>query len=471
MSDENAFVYAKETWVLLSVSKSGGSYYAGQILCIAKAVQCQYPASTPRSTGQKIRHGDNEPIGRRTTVHSFVVGSHSAENSQEASNDGDTILDGAPAILDPALADIGGDYLDWDNPQMNFTDFLDPPLNVGTIHYPPSGSSPSVHHWIPSSSQTLHIPQSTLSSYMSIPKQPSMTIRSIIRRPKVSTGAQRTANLILHTLKSYPLMMLRHGSLPPFIHPRLISSEAENDNMEPLTNCICLMHMISSGVRGGRKLFWKNVQMECERLCEESLKLNKWELLAGMQALFIYILTRLDEGETEHNNLDSLLLSTVTVLSKRLTHSDITTDTRQALRGAGSEIIWEDWLFEESRRRLCVVYQVVNTLIYFEPAKLCNLQKDLILAPLPAKKHLWEAGDEYMWKMESERGSWAETDFGLATSGELVKIDEGQIYCSDKALSNGHSDAPLRSTANWEEWCSGMDGLGGLIMLTASLIM
>lgn len=25
---------------------------------------------------------------------------------------------------------------------------------------------------------------------------------------------------------------------------------------------------------------------------------------------------------------------------------------RQALRSAGSEIIWEDWLFEESRRRL-----------------------------------------------------------------------------------------------------------------------
>lgn len=32
-----------------------------------------------------------------------------------------------------------------------------------------------------------------------------------------------------------------------------------------------------------------------------------------MQALSIYILIRLDEGETEQNNLDSLLLATVTV--------------------------------------------------------------------------------------------------------------------------------------------------------------
>lgn len=32
-----------------------------------------------------------------------------------------------------------------------------------------------------------------------------------------------------------------------------------------------------------------------------------------MQALSIYILIRLDEGETDHNDFDSLLLATVTV--------------------------------------------------------------------------------------------------------------------------------------------------------------
>ena len=41
--------------------------------------------------------------------------------------------------------------------------------------------------------------------------------------------------------------------------------------------------------------------------------MNKWELLAAMQALSIYILVRLDEGEMEHNNFDYLLLATVVV--------------------------------------------------------------------------------------------------------------------------------------------------------------
>jgi hypothetical protein len=113
-------------------------------------------------------------------------------------------------------------------------------------------------------------------------------------------------------------------------------------------------------------------------------------------------------------------------------------------------------------------------LVYFEPAAMCDLPTDLVLAPLPAKKQLWEAGDEFVWKAESERDPGAQTDFGLAANGELVKLDEGQLYCNDGVLlykSSLDAKTPSRNTENWEEWCSGMDGLGGLVMLAASLIV
>jgi hypothetical protein len=113
-------------------------------------------------------------------------------------------------------------------------------------------------------------------------------------------------------------------------------------------------------------------------------------------------------------------------------------------------------------------------LVYFEPAAMCDLPTDLILAPLPAKKQLWEAGDEFVWKAESERDPGAQTDFGLAANGELVKLDEGQLYCNDGVLlykSSLDARSPSRNSENWEEWCSGMDGLGGLVMLAASLIV
>ena len=112
-------------------------------------------------------------------------------------------------------------------------------------------------------------------------------------------------------------------------------------------------------------------------------------------------------------------------------------------------------------------------LVYFEPAAMCDLQKDLILAPLPAKKQLWEAGDEFAWKVESEREDGVPTAFALAANGELVKLDDGQLYCDHSKLlyRSLETKTPSLGTSNWEEWCSGMDGFGGLVMLAASLVV
>jgi hypothetical protein len=112
-------------------------------------------------------------------------------------------------------------------------------------------------------------------------------------------------------------------------------------------------------------------------------------------------------------------------------------------------------------------------LIDFEPAALCPLQSDLVLAPLPAKKELWEAGNEFVWNLETDRERAMETSFGLAANGELVKLDEGQSFCSGNMLryTPSHTQKSLGSNSHWEEWCSGMDGLGGLVMLAAALVV
>lgn len=46
------------------------------------------------------------------------------------------------------------------------------------------------------------------------------------------------------------------------------------------------------------------------------LTFDKWALLSAMQALTVYILVRLQEGETPDNNLDVLLLATLWVSPK-----------------------------------------------------------------------------------------------------------------------------------------------------------
>lgn len=108
-------------------------------------------------------------------------------------------------------------------------------------------------------------------------------------------------------------------------------------------------------------------------------------------------------------------------------------------------------------------------LVHFEPAAMCDIHTtDLILAPLPAKKQLWEAPDEFAWQAEIDSGPNNQTPFGLATNGDLVKVE--QLFPGSKLLAPELSEVGTESKSgeNWEEWCSGMDAFGGLIMLAAS---
>jgi hypothetical protein len=114
-----------------------------------------------------------------------------------------------------------------------------------------------------------------------------------------------------------------------------------------------------------------------------------------------------------------------------------------------------------------VVYSVVN-LLAFEPVIQCDPGAELVIAPLPARKQLWEAADALAWKAEMDKENEPPTDFALAANGELVDLGEGYTYCGNNRSLNARSQST--ATENWQEWCLGMDGLGGLVMLTASLI-
>ena len=152
-------------------------------------------------------------------------------------------------------------------PDNGFGVFLD--LQSDEIdHYPSTeGSGRSlISRSTPPINPNVQIRQPIPPSSRSIPAVPTSNPRSFIQRSNMKAGTERTATLIRHMLKSYVLKMLRHKSLPPFIHPYLVSAEFA---MEPLDNCINLVHMISGEMKGGRKLFWRNVRMECERLCAE----------------------------------------------------------------------------------------------------------------------------------------------------------------------------------------------------------
>ena len=63
-----------------------------------------------------------------------------------------------------------------------------------------------------------------------------------------------------------------------------------------------------------RRFFYsKAINMQRVNFVRKVMNLNRWELLAAIQALAVYFIVRVSEGETEYNNFDSLLQTTFLV--------------------------------------------------------------------------------------------------------------------------------------------------------------
>lgn len=134
---------------------------------------------------------------------------------------------------------------------------LTPPLSSSTTQLHDSSGRVEANH-----SSYIQVPPS-------MPLAPRSRVRSLTQRTAFVSKNFKIVNLLLQNLKAYPLMMLRYSRLPPFIHPHSTACCMYENEMEPLDNCINLMRMIGSDLRGGRKLFWRNVQVQCERLCAD----------------------------------------------------------------------------------------------------------------------------------------------------------------------------------------------------------
>jgi hypothetical protein len=138
--------------------------------------------------------------------------------------------------------------LDFDNTHPNITGHSDP-LSVSQMEY---GS---------------RINNTSLAPDLGLLVMPNydLALRSFTQRPAIKSGASTTYMLMLRLLTSYSIMLRDPKSPPPFIHPSFLS-DTENKTMESLTTCASLVQMLDSGGIASKRLLWKNIRLECERL-------------------------------------------------------------------------------------------------------------------------------------------------------------------------------------------------------------
>ena len=122
---------------------------------------------------------------------------------------------------------------------------------------------------------------------------------------------------------------------------------------------------------------------------------------------------------------------------------------------------------------MSALFRRVGMIVHLDPTTLCELQSDLVIAPLPSKKELWEASSQASWRLEAQKEYKVPSVFGLAGDGELLEIRTGKTFCAEHSTGYDSTIGETgtgRTVADWEEWCLGMDGFGGLIMLAASFV-
>jgi hypothetical protein len=236
--------------------------------CISKAIECQYAEnsrSNPAQRAQNARSPNKWPKADSPSAADDFLGARLPASEDDANLPND--------LLSVPLENLGEDLMNWDAADFNFTDFLEPHSLVDNIDY--TSPEASLNHQPTFAAQHKH----TLQSPMLFPNQsisptPSTySPRSLVLRRAILDKATRSVKLTLGTLNSYPRGIVRDNTLPPFIHPLLLPHGKEDDQMEPLNNCMSLLHMVSSGIHGSKKLFWRNVRTECEYMRAEVLRL------------------------------------------------------------------------------------------------------------------------------------------------------------------------------------------------------
>jgi hypothetical protein len=96
--------------------------------------------------------------------------------------------------------------------------------------------------------------------------------------------------------------------------------------------------------------------------------------------------------------------------------------------------------------------------------------------PLPCSKLLWEARNEEIWNTEVETEKRSNGIFGLLHDGRLMRLKiqnaagRGALMVDDSLFKDDPAAIKSQSEENWVDWAAGMDGIGYLIMVAASLL-
>ncbi|KAH8811134.1 hypothetical protein F5884DRAFT_749527 [Xylogone sp. PMI_703] len=347
-------------------------------------------------------------------------------------------------------------------------------------------------------------------------RQPFATSNSVIMSSgsEVNTAlsdwdiSDSCRRLIFAVIRSYPRMIQRLETLPPFIHPissdiNYISSEntqvrlytqATFTPLEPLTICIGISQIFVTRTSQSSEFLWRTVDSEIRRFRDEAHLFSREETLAAVQATLMYIIMRLVDTRPGYflNNGDVFTTMSVSIVavetgytlsSSHWTPSLTVFHTLKALSKRFAHLCpgpfstvdtspiqpeWNDWVFDETRRRYEIaqmppIFSIVAVFCYLvtivvSPAAYDAIADPLAI-PLPCSKALWEARSSDEWEKEYNlyyRGPEV-AQHPFCTIGDLVAAQNR----TKGGIATAYDQDAL------DRWHAGLDGL---TMLLSSVV-
>lgn len=90
---------------------------------------------------------------------------------------------------------------------------------------------------------------------------------------RAATGvSERHISFLISILRTYPKLLLKRATLPPFIHPFSYNQHDSEGNVsfpEPLAICKSIAHMFDIRAAEARKFLWRTIDAEIQRLHDE----------------------------------------------------------------------------------------------------------------------------------------------------------------------------------------------------------
>ncbi|KAL5373534.1 hypothetical protein DPSP01_012663 [Paraphaeosphaeria sporulosa] len=327
----------------------------------------------------------------------------------------------------------------------------------------------------PSSASTLasSSPHSLLSQ---TPLSLAVPITSTITQPTrpptfLSNG---TRNFLLSIINSYPRMLAQGTILPPFIHPlgsRLhfdgrpsdahtinpdCSNTATTQLLEPLETLTTIARLFHSHPPSNTDFLWRTISTESAQIDSTLRTLSLGSTLAALQSTMLYGTMRVLLSGRSYAAINAGIVRSMEKLAARcvaLTGAAFSVRHRKA-GGGGGRPSWEEWICEETRRRVSVVCFITALTIGAQA-------DDPIVNPnnhvLPSSKALWEARTREEWEDLYEGQYTSDDRPRLETVGDLVIAKLGRGSRNEGRAGRGAVDEMVG------QWYAEMDGLGMML--------